>query len=328
MPSWRDGGGPDTCRGTKDRPPRKLKRSPPKKARQRIGQVEVPPQIPNMGGPCPNMGGCGEYKALSAAELATRATKAARAAARTQAQAAREGARAALEGDAARRIQQQALARQRRGRGAADEAVGTRELWNRELWNRELPCAQYGNDALVAIVQIWVDSTAWLAETWSHVEAETHIWKVRVHERLSLLQPAPAAAKPLRALHASAQYGATAKPLRALPSPDPDNLLERERRKWAEASRGMQVLSTAPSPDPDNLLERERRKWAEASHGMRVLSTAPPPDRNNLLERERRRWAAVALKAQGGLRLDLEGLNAFEAMTATMKELGCESGED
>ena len=236
MPSWRDGGGPDTCRGTKDRPPRKLKRSPPKKARQRIGQVEVPPQIPNMGGPCPNMGGCGEYKALSAAELATRATKAARAAARTQAQAAREGARAALESDAARRIQQQALARQRRGRGAADEAV---PVGTRELWNRELPCAQYGNDALVAIVQIWVDSTAWLAETWSHVEAETHIWKVRVHERLSLLQPAPAAAKPLRALHASAQYGATAKLIRALPSPDPDNLLERERRKWAEASNGM-----------------------------------------------------------------------------------------
>ena len=167
------------------------------------------------------------------------------------------------------------------------------------LWRATRHGAQYGNDALVAIVQIWVDSTAWLAETWSHVEAETHIWKVRVHERLSLLQPAPAAAKPLRALHASAQYGATAKPLRAL-----------------------------PSPDPDNLLERERRKWAEASHGMRVLSTAPPPDRNNLLERERRRWAAVALKAQGGLRLDLEGLNAFEAMTATMKELGCESGED
>jgi hypothetical protein len=58
------------------------------------------------------------------------------------------------------------------------------------------------------------------------------------------------------------------------------------------------------------------------------VPSPPPPDRNNLLDRERRRWAAVTLKAQGGLRLDLEGLNAFEAMTATMKELGCESGEE
>jgi hypothetical protein len=87
-------------------------------------------------------------------------------------------------------------------------------------------------------------------------------------------------------------------------------------------------VPSPPPPDRDNLLDRERRKWAEASHGMQVLSTAPPPDRNNLLDRERRRWAAVTLKAQGGLRLDLEGLNAFEAMTATMKELGCESGEE
>jgi hypothetical protein len=87
-------------------------------------------------------------------------------------------------------------------------------------------------------------------------------------------------------------------------------------------------VPSPPLPDRDNLLDRERRKWAEASHGMQVLSTAPPPDRNNLLDRERRRWAAVTLKAQGGLRLDLEGLNAFEAMTATMKELGCESGEE
>jgi hypothetical protein len=58
------------------------------------------------------------------------------------------------------------------------------------------------------------------------------------------------------------------------------------------------------------------------------VPSPPPPDRDNLLDRERRRWAAVTLKAQGGLRLDLEGLNAFEAMTATMKELGCESGEE
>jgi len=215
MPSWRDGGGPDTCRGTKDRPPRKLKRSPPKK-------------MPT--------------KALSAAELAKKSAKAARAAA-TQ-------ARAALESAAARRIQKQAQANlARRRRGAADEAVGT--LWGNEtaVGTRKPPCA---NEALVAIIHIWVDSTAWLADTWSHVEAETHLWKVRVNERLSLLQPAPAATKPLR----------------ALPAPDPDNLLDRERRKWAEASHGMQVLSTAPAPDPDNLLDRERLKWAEASNGM------------------------------------------------------------
>jgi len=84
--------------------------------------------------------------------------------------------------------------------------------------------------------------------------------------------------------------------LSTAPPPDPDNLLDRERRKWAApvASNGMQVLSTAPPPDPDNLLDRERRKWAApvASNGMQVLSTAPPPDPDNLLDRERRKWAA------------------------------------
>ena len=49
-----------------------------------------------------------------------------------------------------------------------------------------------------------------------------------------------------------------------MPSPDPDNLLDRERLKWAatEANDSVQVLSTAPRPDPDNLLDRERLKWA------------------------------------------------------------------
>ena len=81
-----------------------------------------------------------------------------------------------------------------------------------------------------------------------------------------------------------------------MPSPDPDNLLDRERLKWAatEANDSVQVLSMAPRPDPDHLLDRERRKWAasEPIDSVQVLSTAPRPDPNNLLDRERLKWTA------------------------------------
>jgi hypothetical protein len=63
------------------------------------------------------------------------------------------------------------------------------------------------------------------------------------------------------------------------PQIDPDNLLARERLKWA-------AEGDSPHIDPDNLLARERLKWA-------AEGASPHIDPDNLLARERLKWAAA-----------------------------------
>ena len=63
------------------------------------------------------------------------------------------------------------------------------------------------------------------------------------------------------------------------PQIDPDNLLARERLKWA-------AEGASPHIDPDNLLARERLKWEAAS-------ASPHIDPDNLLARERLKWEAA-----------------------------------
>jgi len=63
------------------------------------------------------------------------------------------------------------------------------------------------------------------------------------------------------------------------PQIDPDNLLARERLKWA-------AEGASPHIDPDNLLARERLKWEAAG-------ASPHIDPDNLLARERLKWESA-----------------------------------